>query len=76
MHVQELLELSWQEDIAEVFLGARMKHNESGLQETKQNGLINHLVKAIGLDVGTVTAKVMLVQSKPFVKDTKKEVAH
>ena len=42
----------------------------------KQEGLIDHVIEALGLDVGTMNGKITPAEAKPLVKDTDGEVAH
>ena len=65
-----------QENDAANFLHVRNKHNESGLLEIKQEGLIGHVIEALRLDVGTNNGKATPADAKPLVKDTDGEVAH
>ena len=58
-----------QEDVAIGFLGVQMEHHESGLLEAKHEELIDHMIEALGLDVG-------MAEAKALVKDTDGEVAH
>ena len=51
-------------------------HNESGLQEMKQEGLIHHVIETLGLDDGTVNTKTTPAEGKSLVKDTDGEFAH
>jgi hypothetical protein len=44
---------------------------DTGLLELKQEGLTLCIIKAMGLDVGTVTPKWMLAEAAPLAKDTK-----
>ena len=47
-----------QEDDAAGFLGVRLERNEdTGKLEMKQSGLIDRVLEALGLDVGTVHGK-------------------
>ena len=65
-----------QEDDAAGFLCVQIMHNDSGLQEMKQEGLVDLVIEAIGLDVGTVNGKSTPDEAKPLIKDTDGEVAH
>ncbi len=59
-----------QEDDAAGFLGVTLECNpETGLLEMKQTGLINRVIKALGLDDGCAKGKYTPSESKPLVKD-------
>ena len=65
-----------QKDDATGFSGVHIEHNESCLPEMKQEGLIDHVINALGLNVSTVNRKATTAEAKPLVKDTDGEVAH
>ena len=65
-----------QEDYPAGFLCVRSDCNESVLLKMKQEGLIDHVIEALGLDVGTVNGKVTPAKAKLLIKDTDGEVAH
>ena len=44
--------------------------NESSLLEMYQEGLIDHVIEALGLDVGTVSGKATPAEAKSLVKYT------
>ena len=59
-----------QEDDAAGFLGVRLERNEdTGKLEMKQSGLIDRVLEALGLDVGTVHGKATPAEKAPLVKD-------
>lgn len=59
-----------QEDDAAGFLGVRLgRTGDSGLLEMKQTGLIDRILEALGLDVGTVHGKATPAERAPLVKD-------
>ena len=59
-----------QEDDAAGFLGVRLeRNNETNLLEMKQTGLIERIIEALGLDVGTVNGKATPAEGRPLVKD-------
>ena len=59
-----------QEDDAAGFLGVQMsKDTKTGLLELKQTGLIDIIIEAMGLDVGTVNGKATPAQNAPLAKD-------
>ena len=59
-----------QEDDAAGFLGVRLEKNEeTGMLEMKQTGLIDRIIEALGLDVGTVNGKATPAEHAPLVKD-------
>ena len=59
-----------QEDDAAGFLGVRLeRNNETNLLEMKQTGLIDRVIEALGLDVGTVNGKATPAEGRPLVKD-------
>ena len=65
-----------QEDDATGFLGLRMEQNESCLLEMNQEGLIDHVIEVLGLDVGTVSGKATPAEATLLVRDTNGEVVH
>ena len=65
-----------QEDDAASFLGVWIEHDESGLLDIKQEGLIDHVIEALGLGLGTMNGKATLAKAKLLVQDTDGEVAH
>ncbi len=59
-----------QEDDVSGFLGVNLeKDTETGLIEMKQTGLIDRVIKTLGLDVETVNSKAMPAKHKPLVED-------
>ena len=59
-----------QESDAAGFLGVRMELSQTtGLMELKQTGLIDIVIKALGLDVGTTSGQFTPAESKHLVKD-------
>ena len=49
------MRLTWSETDAAGFLGIRMERDPTtGLLEMKQEGLINRVIEAMGLDVGMI----------------------
>ncbi len=49
-----------------------MEHDpQTGLLELKQTGLIDQVIEALGLDVGTAKCKYTPTASKPLVKSEK-----
>ena len=55
-----------QEDDAAGFLGVRLERNsETNLLEMKQTGLIDRVIEALGLDVGTVNGKATPAEGSP-----------
>ncbi|KAL7463637.1 hypothetical protein ACHAXS_003993 [Conticribra weissflogii] len=61
-----------EEDDAAGFLGVCMEHDpQTGLLELKQTGLIDQVIEALGLDVGTAKCKYTPTASKPLVKSEK-----
>ena len=59
-----------QEDDAAGFLGVRLdKDADTGLLELKQTRLIDRIIEALGLDIGTVNGKATPAQNTPLVKD-------
>lgn len=65
-----------QEDDAAGFLGVRLERDTAtGLMEMKQEGLINRVIEALGLDVGMINGKATPAESKPLVKDVDGENA-
>lgn len=59
-----------QEDDAAGFLGVKLTRNEeTGLLEMTQVGLIDRVIEALGLDIGTVNGKYTPAEAKPLVKD-------
>ena len=59
-----------QEDDAAGFLGVRLdKDTDTELLELKQTSLIDRIIEALGLDVGTVNGKATPAQNAPLVKD-------
>ena len=58
------------------FLGVRIKQNESGLPEMKEEGLIDHVIEALGLNACTVNQKATPAEAKSLVKVRDKEDAH
>ena len=45
------------------------RNEETGLLEMKQTGLIDRIIEALGLDVGTVNEKATPAEHAPLVKD-------
>ena len=65
-----------QEDDAAGFLGVRLERDTTtGLMEMKQEGLINRVIEALGLDAGMINGKATPAESKPLVKDVDGENA-
>ena len=65
-----------QEDDAAGFLGVRMvREHKTGLLEMKQTGLIDRIIEALGLDIGTVNGKATPSEGRPLVKDHNGEPA-
>jgi hypothetical protein len=63
-----------QEDDAAGFLGVRMERDPTtGLLEMKQEGLINRVIEAMGLDVGIISPKWTPAEGSPLVKDAEGE---
>ena len=59
-----------QEDDAAGFLGVKMEQDsKTGLLEMKQTGLIEIVVKVLGLDDGYARGKHTPAETKPLVKD-------
>ena len=59
-----------QEDDAAGFLGVRLERDpDTGLLEMKQTGLIDRVLDALGLDVGTVNGKATPAENAPLTKD-------
>ena len=59
-----------QEDDAAGFLGVRLERDPgTGLLEMKQTGLIDRVLDALGLDVGTVNGKATPAEHAPLTKD-------
>ena len=65
-----------EQDDAAGFLVLRIEHNESSLLEMKQEGLLNCVIEALGLDDGTVNGKATPDEVKFLVKDKDGDVAH
>ena len=64
------------EDDAAGFLGVDFVHDKStGLIEMKQTGLINRVIKALGLDDGYAKGKYTTAKAKLLVKDEVGEAA-
>ena len=42
----------------------------------KQEGFIDHVIKPLALDVGTMNGKAAPAEAKPLVRDTDGKVAH
>lgn len=60
-----------QETDAAGFLGIRMERDPTtGLLEMKQEGLINRVIEAMGLDVGMINPKWTPAEGAPLVKDS------
>ena len=57
-----------QENAAASFLGVRIENNESGLLEMKQEGLIDCVLEAPQLDIGTVNRKATSAEVKFLVR--------
>ena len=64
-----------QEDDAAGFLGVRIEQNESDLLKMMQEGLIDCVIEALGLDVGTINLKATPAEATLLVKDTDEEIA-
>ena len=64
-----------QEDDAAGFLGVRMEKNAEGKLEMTQEGLIDRIIEALGLNVGTVHGKFTPAEGNPLVKDEDGEAA-
>ena len=58
------------------FLGERIEQNKSGLLEMKQEGLTDHGIEELSLDVGTVNGKATPAEVKLIVKDTNGGIAN
>ncbi len=59
-----------QEDNAAGFLGVKMEcDSNTGLLKMKQNGLIERVIEALGLDDGYAWGKHTLTETKPLIKD-------
>ena len=59
-----------QESDAAGFFGVRMELSQTTcLMKLKQTGLIDRVIKTLGLDVGTTSGKFTPAESKPSVKD-------
>ncbi len=59
-----------QEDDAAGFLGIKMERDSNtGLLKMKQTGLIERVIKVLGLDNGYARGKHMPAETKPLVKD-------
>ena len=54
----------------------RIEWDDSGWQKKKQKGLIDHVIEASRLDVGTVNCKASPTEAKFLVKDVDGEIAH
>ena len=65
-----------QEDDATGFLGVQIEHDESGLLEMKQEGLIDCVIDALGLDGNSENGKATPAEAKPLVQNTDGEDAH
>ena len=59
-----------------VFFGIQIEHDASCLLEMKQEGLIDNVIEALGLDVSTMNGIKTPAKAKPLVKDTDGEIAH
>jgi hypothetical protein len=64
-----------QEEDAAGFLGVRIEKNKDGLLEMKQEGLIERVIEALGLDAGTTNGKWTPAEQRPLVKDANGEEA-
>ena len=65
-----------QEDDVAGFLAVRIEQNEPALLEMKQEGLIDHLIEVLILDVGSVNGEGTPAGAKSLVKDEDGEVTH
>ena len=57
-----------QEDDDAGFLGVQNEHNESGLPKMKQEGLIDHVIEALVLDIGTVIGKATPAEANHWLR--------
>ena len=66
-----------QEDDAAGYLGVPSERDkESVLLELNQTGLIDRVIEALGLDVGTTNEKAMPAEHAPLVKDANRPEEH
>ena len=49
------------------------EQNDSGLLEMKQEGLIDRMIKPLGVDVDTVSEKESLAEAKSLAEETDRE---
>ena len=63
-------------DVLLGFLGVRTELNYLSLLKMKKEHLIDHVIKALVLNVGTANRKATPAKAKPLVEDTDQEVAH
>ena len=64
-----------EEDDAAGFLGVRMEKAQGGVLELKQDGLIDRILTAIGLNDGMAKCKYTPSESRPLTKDPDGEQA-
>ena len=65
-----------QESDAAGFLGVKLTRDETtGFMHLTQSGLIDRIIAALGLDVGTINGKATPAEAKPLTKDEDGEAA-
>ena len=65
---QAEVDLEQNNDVAG-YLSVRLDWNGSGSLGKKQEGLIDHAIQALELDVSTVNKKANPAEAKPLIKD-------
>lgn len=82
-HIEELAEMLRSEGVdleqesdAAGFLGVKLTRDETtGFMHLTQSGLIDRIIAALGLDVGTINGKATPAEAKPLTKDEDGEAA-